>query len=95
MIGGFGCQNTRQVLDAVHHDDLPTALALVDACHAGLHQLRREIEATLGALRSAAAVLPEHAAARYSLRPSLTIGEAARRRSARLGHTLLGGARTA
>jgi DNA-binding transcriptional MerR regulator len=77
MIYGFGWQHTRQILDATHQDDLPAALAMVDACHAGLHQHRREIEATLEALRSAAAALPEHTAARR-LQQSLAIGEAAR-----------------
>ncbi|MFL5804147.1 MAG: MerR family transcriptional regulator [Roseiflexaceae bacterium] len=79
MIGGHGWQPARQILHAVHHGDLPAALALVDACHAELHQRRREIEATLGALRAVAAALPEPVAARALPRPGLTIGAAARR----------------
>jgi hypothetical protein len=43
--------------DAQFLDDLPAALALVDGCHADLHQRRREIEVTLGALRSVAALV--------------------------------------
>jgi DNA-binding transcriptional MerR regulator len=78
MIAGHGWQPARQILHAVHHGDLPAALALVDACHAALHQRRREIEATLGALRSVAAALPEPVAARVLLRPGMTIGAAAR-----------------
>jgi DNA-binding transcriptional MerR regulator len=76
MIGGFGWQSARQVLRAIHQGDLPAAFALVDACHAGLHQRRREIVATLEALRSAAAALPEQATLHHP-RQSLTIGEAA------------------
>jgi DNA-binding transcriptional MerR regulator len=76
MILGFGWQSTRQILAAIHQGDLPAALAMVDAGHAGLHQRRVEIEATLEALRSAAEALPEHTARRPA--QLLSIGEAAR-----------------
>ena len=78
MIGGHGWQPAHQILHAVHHGDLPAALALVDACHADLHRRRGEIEATLGALRAVAAALPEPVAMRALPQPGLTIGAAAR-----------------
>src|SRR5262245_2528177 len=76
MIGGHGWQPTRQILHALHRGELPGALALVDACHAELHQRRREIEATLGALRAVAAALPDPIHAVFP-QPGLTIGAAA------------------
>jgi DNA-binding transcriptional MerR regulator len=84
MIAGFGWESARQILHAGHQGDLPAALALIDSCHAGLHWRRREIEATLGALRSVAAVLPEHAAAQHWQQSPLAIGEAARRAGVRV-----------
>jgi DNA-binding transcriptional MerR regulator len=77
MISGYGWQPACQILGAVHRGELPGALALVDACHADLHQRRREIEATLGALRAVAAALPEPVGTLVP-QPVLTIGAAAR-----------------
>jgi DNA-binding transcriptional MerR regulator len=78
MIRGFGWQHTCHALQAFHRGDTPAALALIDSCHATLHERRHQIEATLGALRAIAVALPERAPARQLLRPAQAIGEVAR-----------------
>src|SRR5579872_6659268 len=52
LVGGYGWQLTQRIMQAVHQDQLTTALALVDGCHAGLHDRRLQVERTLVALRA-------------------------------------------
>ncbi|MGH2368569.1 MAG: MerR family transcriptional regulator [Chloroflexota bacterium] len=51
MQAGYGWRTGGQIMRRMLQGDLPGAFALVDACHAALHQRRREIEETLQALR--------------------------------------------
>lgn len=51
MIGGYGWQRTRNIMQAVHQGDLTTALALVDTRHAEVASKRLQVEQTLEALR--------------------------------------------
>ncbi|MGA4841823.1 MerR family transcriptional regulator [Streptomyces sp. G45] len=69
---GFGAETARQVMRAVHADDVPAALAAVDAAHAALHEQRRALRATGEALEAAAS-----GRAHPQARGPLTVGEAA------------------
>ncbi|MEN3612334.1 MerR family transcriptional regulator [Plantactinospora sp. ZYX-F-223] len=51
---GYGWETARSIMHAVHAGDLPSALALVDASHAGLHEERRSLAETAAALESVA-----------------------------------------
>ncbi|GAA2078391.1 MerR family transcriptional regulator [Streptomyces albiaxialis] len=69
---GYGPATARAVMHAVHADDLPGALALIDAGHAALHEQRRSLQATSEALEALAGQTPG------ALPPSdLRIGEVA------------------
>ncbi|MEW2527252.1 MerR family transcriptional regulator [Streptomyces sp. NPDC047071] len=75
---GFGPETAREIMRAVHADDVPGALALVDAAHAELHARREALRATAEALQ---AVAGETSADEPGLRPRvpLTVSEAAAR----------------
>ncbi|WP_086829053.1 MerR family transcriptional regulator [Allokutzneria sp. NRRL B-24872] len=47
---GFGGDAARQVMHAVHEDDVPRALAVLDAGHAELHDQRRSLQEISDAL---------------------------------------------
>ncbi|MEU7055021.1 MerR family transcriptional regulator [Streptomyces sp. NPDC046197] len=49
---GYGPVVAARIMQAVHSGDVPGALALVDAAHAGLHQERTALRATGDALRT-------------------------------------------
>ncbi|GAA2796774.1 MerR family transcriptional regulator [Saccharopolyspora taberi] len=51
---GFGPDRAQAIMRAVHDDDLPLALTLVDAGHAALHEQRRALRATGEALEAIA-----------------------------------------
>ena len=50
LVDGYGWQRTRTIMQAVHQDDLPAALALIDERHAELTRNRVQIEQTMTAL---------------------------------------------
>lgn len=74
LSAGFGSITARQIMAAVHAEDLPEALALIDAAHHALHEQRTALHATGRALEAVAEQSPEAPAA-----PSgdLRIGEVA------------------
>ncbi|HET8913863.1 MAG TPA: MerR family DNA-binding transcriptional regulator, partial [Ktedonobacteraceae bacterium] len=51
MLAGYGWQRTLEIMQALHHNDLAAALALIDARHAEFTSRRHQIERTLIALR--------------------------------------------
>ncbi|XVQ89969.1 MerR family transcriptional regulator [Microbispora siamensis] len=71
---GYGWEAARSIMLAVHDGDLAGALALVDACHAALHQQRLALRATGEALEAVAGQDPGGPAAPQS---ALRIGEVA------------------
>ncbi len=77
MSAGYGWLAALQIMQSVHRGDLDGAVAAVDACHARLHQARRETMATLAALRLAAEAEIENAG--QSRSEPLRIGELSRR----------------
>ncbi|WP_036332062.1 MerR family transcriptional regulator [Microbispora sp. ATCC PTA-5024] len=74
LVRGYGWETGRGVMQAVHAEDVPRALALVDAAHAALHDQRLSLRAAGEALESVAVQAPDAAAAP---RPALRIGEMA------------------
>lgn len=78
MAAGYGWVPALRIMQSIHQGDLSSAIAAVDACHAGLHQARHETMATLAALRLAAR--PQESAVAEQQRPDLLhVGEVARR----------------
>jgi DNA-binding transcriptional MerR regulator len=75
LLGGYGWQQAREIMQAVHQANLPTALALIDERHAELARKRAQVEQTLAALRTLATQTTPAIASRHS--PRLRIGEAA------------------
>ncbi|MBB2911525.1 DNA-binding transcriptional MerR regulator [Streptosporangium becharense] len=71
---GYGWDTARSVMQAVHAGDLPTALALVDAAHAALHEQRLSLRAAGEALEAVAGQTPEIPA---SPRSGMRVGEVA------------------
>jgi DNA-binding transcriptional MerR regulator len=61
LMAGYGWEQARQAMAALHCGDQADALVVVDACHAALDQQRRQIERILGALRDVAAKRAEQA----------------------------------
>jgi DNA-binding transcriptional MerR regulator len=78
MIAGFGWEHALHIMQAIHRNDLTTALALIDARHASIHASRREVETMLQALQAISTELPPATDAPGS-KKLLSIGEAARR----------------
>ncbi|AVT36959.1 MerR family transcriptional regulator [Plantactinospora sp. BB1] len=73
---GYGWDVARSIMHAVHAGDLPSALALVDASHAGLHEERRALAEAATALETVAGQQTEPATVS---RLTLRIGELAAR----------------
>ncbi|MFD0736591.1 MerR family transcriptional regulator [Planotetraspora mira] len=71
---GYGWDAARSIMLALHSGDLPRALALVDACHAVLHEQRLSLQATGEALEAVAGQASDASAAPYS---GMRIGEVA------------------
>lgn len=87
VIAGYGWQHALAVMRAVHAGKRATAFALADAAHAALHERRREIEATLSALRVAAAegpAMPRSRRASGRRAPLIHVGAAARQAGVRV-----------
>lgn len=78
-IAGYGWQNAHKIMQAIHQEDLPSALAVIDAHHAYIHQNRREIEDTLHILRATSGTIQPLAKGgeRHHQRTSFHIKEAA------------------
>lgn len=76
LADSYGWQRARTIMQAVHRDDLPTALALIDERHAELTRNRLQIEQTLTALSTLAAQSPPLTTPRHAQR--LRVGEAAK-----------------
>lgn len=74
LSAGFGGATARQIMAAVHADDLPRALALIDAAHHTLHEQRTALHTAGQALEAVAEQPPEAPAA---LSGDLRIGEVA------------------
>jgi DNA-binding transcriptional MerR regulator len=71
---GYGWPTARAIMTSVHADDVPEALALVDASHASLHLQRIRLREAGQALEILATTPPDQAVPRAGLR----IGEVAR-----------------
>lgn len=76
MVAGYGWQRTPAIMQALHRDDLSTALALIDTRHVELASKRLQVEQTLVALRALAAQSASLPGTRHAQR--LRVGEAAR-----------------
>ena len=81
LVGGYGWQRARAIMQAVHQGKLSVALALVDERHAELASKRLQVEQTLAALSTLAAqsaplANTRHSQTRHSQR--LRVGEAAK-----------------
>jgi DNA-binding transcriptional MerR regulator len=79
---GFTWVTTMEIMGAVHRNDLPAALAMIDAQQAQLHQQREHINATLIALRAASTALPTRRLT--DRREPITIGKAAKEAGVRV-----------
>jgi DNA-binding transcriptional MerR regulator len=75
LIGGYGRERARQIMQAVHQDRLPEALALIDQRHAELTRTRLELEQTLATLSLLATQLPSDMPTRFT--QGLRVGAAA------------------
>ncbi|MEV6986060.1 TioE family transcriptional regulator [Sphaerisporangium sp. NPDC051017] len=74
LAAGFGWDTARAIMRGVHAGDLPSALALVDAAHAMVHEQRLALQATGEALEAVAGQDPGDPA---SARAGMRIGEVA------------------
>ncbi|SEF16949.1 MerR family transcriptional regulator [Jiangella alba] len=80
LLAGYGVIAARAIMRSVHDDDVPGALALVDAAHADLHDQRRQLRETAGAVETLAAGAPRGGPAGAPRGgPGLRVGEVARR----------------
>ena len=75
LIGGYGRERAQQIMQAVHQDRLPEALALIDQRHAELTRTRLELEQTLATLSLLATQLPSDMPTRFT--QGLRVGAAA------------------
>lgn len=76
LLGGYGWQRTREIMQAVHQGQLAVALTHIDERHAELAAKRLQLEQTLAALTTLAVQPVTPANPRQSQR--LRIGEAAK-----------------
>jgi DNA-binding transcriptional MerR regulator len=83
LIDGFGWERARQIMECIHHGDLSTAFAVIDAYHAIIHQSRLEVEETLRAIQAIADALPP-AMEKGGKRKQFHIGEVAGRTGVRV-----------
>jgi DNA-binding transcriptional MerR regulator len=58
LAAGYGWNSAREIMQAVHDNDIPHALTIVDAVHAGLHEERLSLRATGEALEAVAGETP-------------------------------------
>jgi DNA-binding transcriptional MerR regulator len=80
LVGAYGWQPARAIMQAVHQGKLSVGLALIDERHAELAGKRRQVEQTLAALRTLAAQSAPPARTRHSQTPhsqALRVGAAA------------------
>ncbi|WP_305889345.1 MerR family transcriptional regulator [Streptomyces rugosispiralis] len=77
LMPGYGAETARAVMRAVHDEDVPLALTLVNAGHAALHDQRLSLEAASKALEAVAEQTPDASAPSRS--GPLRIGEVAAR----------------
>ncbi len=75
LIDGYGWMRTQQIMQAVHQGRLSDALVQIDARHAELDRIRRQLEQTLSTLTLLTAQLPADAQSRQAQR--LRVGAAA------------------
>jgi len=80
LMKGYGWIYARDVMRAVHQGDIPDAMALVDARHAGIDRERREVDDAVRALRliSEGLATPINPGGLARQSGSLRVGEAAR-----------------
>ncbi|WP_116951598.1 MerR family transcriptional regulator [Jiangella endophytica] len=79
LLAGYGVIAARSIMRSVHDGDVPGALALVDAVHAELHDQRRQLHQTAGAVEALAAGADDLGIAAARGGPGLRVGEVARR----------------
>jgi DNA-binding transcriptional MerR regulator len=82
LIGGYGWQRTREIMQAVHQGQLAVALTQIDERHAELASKRLQVEQTLTALSTLATQSTPLAGPRQA--HHLRIGEAAKQVGARV-----------
>ncbi len=58
LIAGYGWEHALHIMQYIHAGNVSSALAEINARHAGLHASRREVEETLQALRTLSTMLP-------------------------------------
>ena len=75
LIGGYDRERAQQIMQAVHQDRLPEALAQIDQRHAELTRTRLELEQTLATLSLLATQLPSDMPTRFT--QGLRVGAAA------------------
>ncbi|MEV0119731.1 MerR family DNA-binding transcriptional regulator [Streptomyces sp. NPDC050844] len=78
LVPGYGLYTAQAIMRAVHADDLPLALTLIDAGHVELHEQRRSLQAAGEALEAVAKETPDDTP-QASDAPRLRIGEVAAR----------------
>ncbi|MDQ2904856.1 MAG: MerR family transcriptional regulator [Chloroflexota bacterium] len=76
MVRGYGWQRTPAIMQALHRGDLSAALATIDERHAELASKRLQVEQTLSALHTLAAVSVSLQSSSHPQR--LRVGEAAK-----------------
>ncbi|MEV5711700.1 MerR family DNA-binding transcriptional regulator, partial [Actinoallomurus sp. NPDC052274] len=59
LMSGYGLRAAQAIMRAVHAEDLPRALTLVDAEHAALHQHRSSLDTASEALEALARQAPD------------------------------------
>jgi len=82
LVGSYGWQRTRAMMQAVHRGNLSVALVLIDERHAELASKRHQVEQTLTALSTLAAQSAPPVLTRHSQR--LRVGEAAKHMGVRV-----------
>jgi len=79
LVGGYGWQQARAIMQAVHRGELSGALALIDERHAKLASKRLQFEQTLTALSTLAAQSAPLSSTRHAQHAQrLHVGEAAK-----------------
>jgi len=79
MVAGYGWKPALRIMQYAHEGEVDAAVAMVDACHAALHQLRQETMATLAALHGATTSLLDDNSGQPCLGRPLGISAVARR----------------
>ncbi|MEU5998254.1 MerR family transcriptional regulator [Streptomyces sp. NPDC047197] len=78
LVPGYGLDTAQAIMRAVHADDLPLALTLVDAGHVALHEQRLSLRTAGDALEAVARETPDDTGP-HATPPRLRIGEVAAR----------------